>query len=386
MKRYLKPLLGVFFIFLVFGLLDSYRSVLLPQIKADFNINYKFVALIFFLSGLGYIAGNLLGGELAERIKKKANILIGVFLIFVPIIIVVFNRSYPIFLFLMFIIGVGQGMLNTISNILIMSFKLKKKGGALSLLHSFYGMGALLTPLILSQLLSNGVAWRNTFILLWVVYALLIFYFILIRIPETELVEESITPKPEMKIFENGVIWFYLTVFFYMGSEVGLCAWLIIYLQKFHSFSINLSSLYLTFFFVALTISRLIGGFLVDKFHYLKSSIVLLLIVLVLLIFGLHFGKGTLFLLPLTGLFYGTVFPNITVALKTYKPHSSRIMGVFLASASFGAMLFIFLIGFIMDSINLQAGMLSIIFFTIITIICLIILMVTSRQLKSSLV
>ncbi len=386
MKRYLKPLLGVFFIFLVFGLLDSYRSVLLPQIKADFNINYKFVALIFFLSGLGYIAGNLLGGELAERIKKKAHILIGVFLIFVPIIIVVFNRSNPIFLFLMFIIGVGQGMLNTISNILIMSFKLKKKGGALSLLHSFYGMGALLTPLILSQLLSNGVAWRNTFILLWVVYALLIFYFILIRIPETELVEESITPKPEMKIFENGVIWFYLTVFFYMGSEVGLCAWLIIYLQKFHSFSINLSSLYLTFFFVALTISRLIGGFLVDKFHYLKSSIVLLLIVLVLLIFGLHFGKGTLFLLPLTGLFYGTVFPNITVALKTYKPHSSRIMGVFLASASFGAMLFIFLIGFIMDSINLQAGMLSIIFFTIITIICLIILMVTSRQLKSSLV
>ncbi|MDD3627591.1 MAG: MFS transporter, partial [bacterium] len=333
MKQYFKPLIGVFFIFFLFGLVDTYRSVLLPEIKTDFSLDYKGAALMFFLSGLGYITGNLIGGELAERYHKKVSVISGSFLILLPIILIIAVKSYTEFLVLMFFIGTGQGILNTASNLIITGFSLKRKGMALSLLHSFYGFGALVTPLFLSLMLASGMLWRRTFILLWFVYGILIFYFFIIRIPKEEPMESAPAEiHDKKKIFKKELSLYYLTVFFYMGSEVGLSAWLITFLQKNHNFSIELSSLYLTIFFICLTAGRFLGSFFLDKFHYLKSSILLLGIVLVLLVIGLSSGIKGVFLLSLTGLFYGTVFPNITVSLRNYFPDSNRSMGVFLAS------------------------------------------------------
>lgn len=369
MNKYTKSILGVFLIFFLFGLVDAYRSVLLPEIQDEFHLSYQLSSLIFFLSGLGYIIGNLLGGELGEKFKKKISIYLGIFLILGMVILITFVDSYYLFLFYVFIIGVGQGILNTISNIIITGINIKNKGGALSRLHSFYGVGSLMTPLIIGQLLAGGMQWRNTFILLAGIYAASVIFFTSIKLPEKELEQENLkNKKGKISIFKSGAYLFFLCIFFYMGSEVGLSAWLITYLQRYQLFSVELSSIYLTVFFVCLTAGRLLGSFFIDRFHYLKSSIFLLAIVFILLVAGFFLGKGFLIFLSITGLFYGTVYPNITIALKNKTGATNRIMGIFLAFSSLGAMALTFFIGFLMDMFDVHQGMLSILIFTLVTI------------------
>ncbi|HDS08635.1 MAG TPA: MFS transporter, partial [Firmicutes bacterium] len=218
LKPFLKPLIGVFFIFFLFGLVDTYRSVLLPELKFEFNLDYKSAALIFFLSGLGYISGNLIGGELSERFNKKVSVITGAFLIFLPLLAIPSVFDYRLFLGLMFFIGTGQGILNTASNLIITGFSIKKKGMALSMLHSFYGFGALITPILLSIMLTSGIIWRRTFILLWFVYGSVILYFFLIKLPEPEPDTVLISSGNVKKdVFTRGLILYYLSVFFYMG-------------------------------------------------------------------------------------------------------------------------------------------------------------------------
>jgi fucose permease len=243
-------------------------------------------------------------------------------------------------------------------NTIVPLLKVAYFGVIMNTLHFFYGVGATFTQRLSGFLIDNNVSWRNIFVAFALMYLSAIIVYFFVEQPPRKVLESH---KQKFKKFELPLIaMFIIALGFYVAAEIQTANWLLNYLKETYQFTSNDGSFYVAFFFGALSVGRLFGGYILEKIGYLRGIIISSSIALVLYSIGL-LNENTLIVLSISGLFFAIVYPTTVLVLQRFfEDNAERAVAIVTMTASFVNMGIGALIGVLNDQIGPKLSFVSI--------------------------
>jgi fucose permease len=209
----------------VYGMMAAMLGTILPELSRRFQLTPRQNGTIAFAQAVGLMLASLAVGPLLDDVGKKAGLILGLALIVIALLALPRSAGYRSIVFLLFLLGMGGGIVVTGANALTSDVGEAHRAIALNLVNLFFGLGGLLTPFISANLLrGNWVRLCYTIAALTVV----------------TLAIQAIAPMPPPSgagrfIFANAgpvlgrpllfLLGFFL--FLYVGCEVGVWNWLV---------------------------------------------------------------------------------------------------------------------------------------------------------------
>ena len=147
--------------FILIGLNDGVVGVLLPSVIAHYHISTATVGWLFPASSLGYLAAAFNSGGLLERLGRRGFLGLGAGVWMVGLLVFATLPPFLALLPALFDIGFGAAIIDAGLNAYIAG--LPRGASLLNYLHAFYGVGALLGPLLATLMLTSIFGWNATY-------------------------------------------------------------------------------------------------------------------------------------------------------------------------------------------------------------------------------
>ncbi len=155
--NYSNAFIVVTSLFFMWGFITCLNDILIPHLKAVFDLNYTQVMLIQFTFFTAYAIVSLPSGMLVEKIGYKSGIIIGLLtaglgcVLFYP---AAGSRSYGIFLFALFVLASGITLLQVAANPYVAILgKPETASSRLNLSQAFNSLGTTIAPIFGSILI-----------------------------------------------------------------------------------------------------------------------------------------------------------------------------------------------------------------------------------------
>lgn len=329
---------------------ENIRGVLVPVFKLEFGVKDTNIGVFLFIGSLGYVIATFIGGLLCEKIGQKKVLLTG--MIFMIISLIMFMKV-DVFIGLLigiFIMNLGLALTSIAINTLIPVLLLSFQALLMNVTHFCYGIGASIGPKVAGNLISKGVNWRNIYMYILFMFIILLIIFSFLKVPD---VHKSSENKDKGEVDKTLVVLYIIALGFYVCAELGTGSWLINYIKNVYAYNEATSATYLSIFFGMLTIGRLLGGAVVEKFGYINTIVKSLIIAFILYTIALLMGEKGLILISISGLFFSITFPTTVVSMsKVFTKDVSFITGIVLTSASAINMVMNVVIGRLNDTIG----------------------------------
>src|SRR5580700_10388435 len=165
-RRYVLPLILVTSLFFLWAFGVNLNDILIPHLKKAFRLTDFRSSLIQTAFFGGYFLAALPAGWLMEKIGYKRGILIGLLtcaagaLLFIP---AASARVYLFFLFALFVMACGQGVLEVAANPYVTILGPPESSERrLNLAQSFNSVGAVVTPIFGAAFILSGVEYSRT--------------------------------------------------------------------------------------------------------------------------------------------------------------------------------------------------------------------------------
>jgi FHS family glucose/mannose:H+ symporter-like MFS transporter len=214
-----------------------------------------------------------------SRRFNRSNIVIWVYILFIPILAgLFFVKSLIPFYILYFISGCFLGIIFMNANLSMLEGKVKNKDSIVNLGHGFFAIGALTSPLIASRMVSNQMNWRLIYLVAIgiTVISFISFVFINRKNHDGLHVEKKTISLKEIFRYRGKNIYMVFTailMLFYVMSEVTIFSWAPTFFRIEKLFDLDSASLVASIFWLGILIGRLIISFLSYKY---KAGILLL--------------------------------------------------------------------------------------------------------------
>lgn len=348
----------------VFGLSDNIRGPLFPEILKEFNVSDSMGSLMFALSSLsGFMASHFARHIL--RIFDRRSILQGACLgMTIALIGLSLAPNFYVFLALSVLFGVTSGIIGLIPNVLVpLGSPPEKKQQLLSGLHAMYGVASLLAPMLVAAVSLLAGNWRHTFALVAIAPLSLFFY-------SFHKSHHSHHEKPKKSIEEHKAskkknfkaqIFLAFMVSFAVAAEVMISSRLALYMRRVWDYNLEMSSLYVTYFFIALLLGRLLfTGVKFNRSIRFQLSVCLFLTACCL---GLGLLVHPLFL-AVAGFSIAPFYPLAIALISSEFPHDlDTAVSYMMATDSMMLALMHVLIGKLSDSYGIHHAIFAGIFF-----------------------
>lgn len=132
----------------IYGMIAAMLGTILPELSDRFRLSPKQNGTIASIQALGLILASLAVGPLLDNEGKKIGLILGLALISIVLFALPRSPSFRSILFLLFLLGVGGGILVTAANSLVSDVSEAHRGTALNLVNLFFGLGGFATPFI----------------------------------------------------------------------------------------------------------------------------------------------------------------------------------------------------------------------------------------------
>ncbi|MDA3847321.1 MAG: MFS transporter, partial [Vallitaleaceae bacterium] len=149
-----------FLITMVFGMVLTSYSPMLPSISKTFSLTLSQSGFIFTANFIGFVTFILVGGILADRIGKKTVLVIATAGFAVSLILFPFSNSFIIACLMMVLIGGFGGIIETVTNAVISDLNPEKASFYVNLTQVFFGIGAVIGPIIAGIVVGIGIKWQ----------------------------------------------------------------------------------------------------------------------------------------------------------------------------------------------------------------------------------
>ncbi|WP_392485910.1 MFS transporter [Haloimpatiens sp. FM7315] len=354
-----KTIVMIFFIFLLMimnAIAENLRGILIPVFKNEFAVNDTSIGIMLFIGSLGYVVSTFVGGFLCEKIGQKKVLVFG--LIFMIMSLGIFFETHVFYgiLIAMFLMNVGLGLTSIAVNTLIPVLLLSFQAILMNVTHFCYGLGASIGPKIGGDLIYKGMSWRYLYLFIAILFLALLFVFIFVKIPSIHKVDK--VNSEESKEVDKSLLFYYVIALgFYVCAEGGTGSWLVNYLKNVYKYNEAKSATFLAIFFGALTLGRLLGGLVVEKFGYVNTIIKSLLIASVLYLAGLILGGKYIYLVSVSGAFFAITYPTtILTVSKVFKEKTSFLTGIIVTVSTAIYMVMNVVIGKLNDTIGYETA------------------------------
>lgn len=341
------------------------NAVLVPSlirsIEHDFHQSDAGLGLFYLLSSLLYAAGSFLGGLLTERLGRRWILITAASLCGLGLLGSAAALSWPLFLLAGMAVTAGAGAIDGGVNGLFLDLFQRARGGALNLLHSFFGVGALLAPFAVGRLLAAGVSWRIDVLGLGIGALGLAALLVLLEMP-TGLRAAPAGMQDELTRTEQSMLPFMglaVSICCYVAAEMAVSGWLVKFLG---GVPVTTATAVLSMFWGGLALGRVLSNWVAERMDYVVFTVGC-----IVLASGTLIGALLVPVFPLSvvlfgfaGLFYGPVYPMIMAIGGNLYPHRiAALSGSIGAAAVVGSVFYPPLIGFMATHVGLRAGLLG---------------------------
>ena len=365
----------IYLAFISLGLPDAIFGVAWPVIREDYNLALDNAGFISVTITIGTILSSLLSGYLIDKLGTGKITLISVGLTTLALFGFGIAPSFYWLIILAFPLGFGAGSIDTaLNNYVAVHFKAHH----MNWLHSFWGIGATLGPVIMSATLALNVSWQNGYKTLSYIQ-LGFFILIFLSLPlwkkhekmNEVIVKETILEKLSFKtiIKIKGVKYSLLTFIVYCTVEFSIGLWGASYLVGARTISITLAASLIALYFLGITIGRVLAGFVSFKLsnrQLIFYGIIVFLIASTFLLFNIP--SYLLFIIFfMQGMGLAPIFPGMIheTPVRFGKDKSQYIIGYLMASAYIGASVFPALFGILAKNTSLEIYPYFLLFFSI---------------------
>lgn len=259
----------IYLAFISLGLPDSLLGSGWPVMYKELDTSISFAGIISMIIAGGTILSSLMSDRLIRKLGTGLVTAISVFLTAAALF--GFSVSNSFFLLCIFALpyGLGAGAIDAaLNNYVALNYSSKH----MSWLHCFWGVGASISPYIMSFALSASLGWRNGYRIVSVIQIILTFVMFM-ALPlwknkqTEELVEASkdapITIKEKLKI--KGLKEVMVAFCAYSAFEAMCCLWISTYLVECRSVDSKSAAAFASLFYLGITFGRFIVGFFANK-------------------------------------------------------------------------------------------------------------------------
>lgn len=364
---------GCFLSYFLFGMVDNMKGQTIPVLMEDAGYSYSAGGTIVFCEYAGFFAAAFLAGVIADLLGKKSTLVIAGVVLSVGAGGYALSSEFGMYAGFIFLIGLGLGMLELSgSNIISGVHTADRAGFYLNLLNAFYGVGAILTPLVIGIMLEAGYSWRTVYkgSLAVIVPALL--YFILMKYPKDGDLQSvaqgrfgrSCVGEIVRLIRCRKVMIMCLFNFVYVAAEIAVATWFVEFLHTGRGMTDEKSAFWFSAYFTLIMLGRLAGSFFVDRIGRLSSLLIFTGTAVICLGTGVMGPEGAAWVLVLTGLGFSILFPTATAVIaEVPSANQGTMLGIFFACGGLGGMAGPWLAGIVSEAAGVKAGMMVNVFF-----------------------
>ena len=350
-------------VFIGLGLPDSLLGSAWPAIYSELSLPISYANYITFLISLGTVISSFFSARLINKFGTGLLTAVSTLLTALCLLAFSFSNSMLFFLLLSIPLGLGAGAIDAALNNYTAS---NYSPMHMSLLHTFYGVGISISPLLMSFALGDNNNWQRGYLVVFFIMALIaLIAFLCLPLWKKVSAKSGQTENPLQRTLSlkqmikapavrTAVVMFFCSV----SLEFTCGIWACTYLVHTQGLSEAVASRFLTFYYAGITIGRLISGFVskvlkVEKIVYVGYSIVLIALVIMFLPLPPTFKAISLFLI---GFGNGPTFPNLTyITPENFgKDVSQSIIGLQMASCNIGILLMPPLFGFVAEWLGLN--------------------------------
>lgn len=299
---------GVFALGIIFSILGSVKLKLAETLNIDDAKVGQLISALMF----SCLIAVLIIGPLTDALGYKVIALTGFALGGICVWLLASARTYAAALIACLLLGIAAMSVNTVGNTLGPSvlFAGSDAARASNLLNVCYGIGALITPLILAYLL-GFLGYRKTVGLIGVILFLPIIYSVFANFPQPSSgfeMKQVLALLPNTAVLMSG-----LTLFFYIALESTMAGFVSTYLKD-HKFGDKAANTLLSAFWISLMAARLITAIYlsgkIDPAMLIPALGVLAVIGIGIMVTATSPGLGVLGTL-VTGFALGPIFPTL---------------------------------------------------------------------------
>lgn len=341
----------------------------LSEIQNCFQVRESELGLLFAFQSIGFVSFVLLGGYLIDRYNIKLVSVLGQLHLSLGLLILSKAEAFSTAIFGFCLVGISGALIEVSTNTTISYLYQDKRASSLNLLHVYFGVGALIGPLFSAFLLNTGLKWQSVYLYAFILSGITLGLFLIQRFPERVEVD-----KVDFSLFfkilkSRWTILLGIAIACYVGAEMGTNNWVILYMERELSAKKIVASFFLTNFWLAMTVGRVLCVFLGKKIkeeNLLFSLSISSVIFYVLFLFSFKLLSSGLFLILLGFSFSGIFATIIALGASRFPQALGTINGIIMTAVGVGFMLFPWLIGVISTFSSLRIGMFLILFLLVI--------------------
>lgn len=352
---------NLFFLYFVQGIFVIGIGSLLPMMKEEYGLSYGVSGALVSAHNIGTLVTGLVVGMLPAVLGYKRTLLWFNILPFVGFAITLFTGN-PALLFLAILLtGVGRGAVNYYNNQII-NFLSRGSSGPLNMLHSFFAVGALLSPfLVLLCTRSGNSGWRTA---VYIIIGMGVVSMVTSPLMKMDSVSpeggEAARPEKPLGFFRDKRFWLTTAIMLcYLSVEASIMGWLVTYFIDSGAATESSAQMLTALFWIIILAGRA-GTILLSRrvtppaFLVAASAGIAAFLVAVIAAHGFApLLAGTIGLgLCMAGM-YGTTVSNATEVFKAYP----LAMGFFVTLTGVGSSLAPSVIGAVAGQLGMRAGM-----------------------------
>jgi len=329
--RSLAILCGVF---LACGFLMAALGPVLPALSARTGASLAEMGRLPITIFVGSFAAQFVAGWASDRFGRRLVLIVGLLLLAATGATIALSRSLLLTLAVGVVYGLGYGSFTLSGNVMSSELVPTRRASAVNLVNMFFGLGAVVGPLVVSVLLQRTGASLPA---LWLGAGLLVFSAAVsaITLPgrsalvaiEPSVSEAVVGPVPSLlrdrMLFACGVM-----LALYVGSEMAAAFWSTVYLQQSAGMDAARSAAATSLFWAMLTLGRVgavVAGMRLRAEQLLTASVWMACAGAAVLWLGHGAATASVIAFAILGFGYGPIYPTGVAVLTTRFPHAAGV-------------------------------------------------------------
>ena len=305
-----------YLMFAMFAMTTDSVGIIIPEIVKTFRLSLTAAGTFQYATMAGIALAGFLLGHLADRYGRKATIIVGLTLFAAASYLFIAGTSFVFFSALMALSGIAIGIFKTGALALIgdISRSTAEHTSIMNTVEGFFGVGSIVGPAVLSQLLNRGIGWQWLYAIAGSMCVVLILTALSVRYPTRVSAQTEQTDlKSVSAVMKNRfVLLFSLGAFLYVAVEAAIYVWMPTLLAGYNGPGKWIAIYSISIFFLLRAGGRFLGAWMLNKLSW--SAVITICSGMILACFAISIAGGVswgVYSLPLSGLFMSVIYPTI---------------------------------------------------------------------------
>ena len=374
----------------VFGMAENIKGVSFPLIREEFNASWEQLGFMVSMFSIAYVGFCIIAGLFLGRFGIKPSYLLGFASLCVGLFLVFFMQSFFLAAAALFVVFASLGFFEIGVNALAARLFITKAALLMNVLHSFYGIGAMIGPRAAGLIVNNTpFGWRHVYVFLIPLALILFISAVFIRFPQDSPEVPKETTDTGDRVGNGGNSFFdalrsphvwllSITLGLAVAVELNSSNWGLLYFWDMYKIDPSVEgAVFLSAFYLAFTVSRLVCGSLIERIGYIRSLLGLACIVLAVFLVCFFLGAKGIYILPALGFFVALFWPTLmAVAVVSFGRKAAVYCSAMIVIAGLFNAAVQFFIGYTNKMFGPAWGYRSSIIYTVLLIIILLLVRV----------